>query len=94
MAVPTATAASPGLFKMATTTQGLITIGGTNKIAMPKTNGMDSRPAQRGDILSIFATGLGQTLDSVPAGTAAPQDRLVSLSNTTMEWRSILCSPG
>jgi uncharacterized protein (TIGR03437 family) len=76
-------AARPGLFSMATTGQGLITIAATNEIAMPKTHGVEGRPARRGEILSIFATGLGQTLDSLPPGNAAPQDRLVRLSNTT-----------
>jgi uncharacterized protein (TIGR03437 family) len=76
-------AARPGLFNMATTGQGLITIAATNELAMPKTNGVESRPARRGEILSIFATGLGQTLDNVPTGNASPQDRLVRLSNTT-----------
>jgi uncharacterized protein (TIGR03437 family) len=75
--------ARPGIFNMAIAGQGLITIAATNEIAMPKTKGMASRPAQRGEILSIFATGLGETLDSVPAGSAAPQDRLVPVSNTT-----------
>jgi uncharacterized protein (TIGR03437 family) len=75
-------AASPGLFNMDTTGQGLITISGTNEIAMAKKNGIEGRPARSREILSIFATGLGQTLDSVPQGTAAPQDRLVRLTNT------------
>jgi uncharacterized protein (TIGR03437 family) len=75
-------AARPGLFSMDTTGQGLITISGTNEIAMPRKNGVQSRPALRGEVLSIFATGLGQTIDSIPTGTAAPQNRLVRLSNT------------
>ncbi len=74
-------AASPGLFSMDTTRQGLITIAGTNEIAMPKNSGVPGRPASRGEVLTIFASGLGQTLDNIPAGTMAPQDRLVPLSN-------------
>jgi uncharacterized protein (TIGR03437 family) len=74
-------AARPGLFSMAATRQGLITIASTDEIAMPTTNSLRSRPAQSGEILSIFATGLGQTVDSIPTGTAAPQGRLVRLSD-------------
>ncbi len=75
-------AASPGLFSMDTTRQGLITIAGTNEIAMPKNNGVPGRPASRGEILTIFVSGLGQTLDNIPPGTMAPHDRWVPLSNT------------
>jgi len=66
---------------MDATGQGLVTIGTTGQIAMPTTKAVQSRPAARGEILSIFATGLGQTKDSVATGTAAPQDRLVRLDN-------------
>ena len=75
------TSASPGLFRMDATGQGLVTIGTTGQIAMPTTKAVQSRPAARGEILSVFATGLGQTKDSVATGTAAPQDRLVRLDN-------------
>ena len=42
------TPASPGLFRMDETGQGLITIASTDEIAMPTTKGVQSRPAAQG----------------------------------------------
>ena len=56
-------------------------IANTNQIAMPETNGIAGRPARRGEYLTVYASGLGDAMDAVPTGTAAPLDRPVLLSN-------------
>jgi uncharacterized protein (TIGR03437 family) len=73
--------ATPGLFTIDSTDQGAVLIGETNEIAMPKTDRFPSRPAQRGEYITIYATGLGEVEDGVPAGTPAPLDRTVQLRN-------------
>ena len=74
-------AAAPGLFTWGTAGQGVIMNAATNEIAMPKTKGIASRPAVPGEYISIFANGLGEVIDGVTAGTQAPDDRLVLLTN-------------
>jgi len=73
--------AAPGIFTLdaSGTGQGAILIANTYQLAMPETPGIPSRPARRGEFLSIYANGLGQTEIDVPAGTPAPLDRLVRL---------------
>jgi uncharacterized protein (TIGR03437 family) len=73
--------ATPGLFTIDSTDQGAVLIGGTNEIAMPKTDRFPSRPVRHGEYITIYATGLGEVADSVPAGTPAPLDRTVQLKN-------------
>jgi uncharacterized protein (TIGR03437 family) len=73
--------ATPGLFTIDSTDQGAVLIGGTNEIAMPKTARFPSRPAQHGEYITIYATGLGEVVDGVAAGTPAPLDRTVLLKN-------------
>jgi uncharacterized protein (TIGR03437 family) len=77
----TMVAAAPDLFTLNGTNQGVVLITSTNQIAMPKTNGMASSPAQPGDLLSIYPSGLGETQDLVPAGTAAPSTPPIQLKN-------------
>jgi uncharacterized protein (TIGR03437 family) len=74
-------AAAPGLFTWGTAGQGVIMNAATNEIAMPKTKGIASRPAVRGEYISIFANGLGEVINGVAAGASAPEDRLVLLKN-------------
>ena len=74
-------AAAPGLFTWDATGRGLITIAPTQEIAAVTTDGIPSRPARRGEYLTIYASGLGEAVDGVPVGTPAPLDRLVLLSN-------------
>jgi len=75
-------AAAPSLFTVdSTSSQGVVLIGTTNEIAMPKTNGLASRPARKGEFVTLYANGLGEVTAGVPVGTPAPADRLVSLSN-------------
>ena len=78
--------AAPDLFTLSGmnkngTNQGVILITSTNELAMPKTAGTASRPAQPGENLTIYATGLGETQDIVPLGTPAPSAPLILLKN-------------
>lgn len=79
--VSTMEAAAPGLFSVNGTNQGVVLIGKTNEIAMPATKGIASRPAKAGDRLTIYTTGLGEAVNGVSLGEAAPQDRLVMIQN-------------
>ncbi len=66
-------AASPGVFALTQsgTGQGAVLIGGTGVVADR------NRPARRGDVVEIYATGLGAVTDAPAAGHAAPTGRLV-----------------
>jgi uncharacterized protein (TIGR03437 family) len=70
-------AAVPLLFQLDAGGRGYVTIGGTNEIATATTGGIPSRPAKRGEVLTIHATGLGEVVNGVDAGTAAPFNRPV-----------------
>jgi uncharacterized protein (TIGR03437 family) len=74
-------AAVPVLFQMDASGRGLATIAGTNEIAMETTDGIPSRPALRAENLTIHASGLGEVVDGVAAGTSAPLNRQVSSKN-------------
>jgi uncharacterized protein (TIGR03437 family) len=80
--------ATPGLFSLdATGTgQGAVLIAGSYMVAMPRTDGIPSRPARRGtqppEFLSIYANGLGPTQEDVPVGSPAPTDHVIRLNNT------------
>jgi uncharacterized protein (TIGR03437 family) len=68
-------AAAPMVFQMDATGRGVVTIAGTNEMAMSTTDGVPSRPALHGEYLTIHASGLGEVVDGVAAGTAAPLNR-------------------
>ncbi len=70
-------AAVPLVFQMDASGRGVVTIDGTNEIAMATTDGVASRPALPGEYLTIHASGLGEVVDGVAAGAAAPLNRLV-----------------
>jgi uncharacterized protein (TIGR03437 family) len=77
-------AATPGLFTLNSSGsgQGAVLIANTNLLAMPNTDGIPSRPGVKTvDYLSIFANGFGATQETVPAGTPAPLDHLVLMTN-------------
>jgi uncharacterized protein (TIGR03437 family) len=71
--------ATPGLFTMdaSGSGQGAVLIAGTNQIAMPQTDGLPSRPAVKGEYLSIYGNGFGDVDGGVPPGSPAPLDRLL-----------------
>jgi uncharacterized protein (TIGR03437 family) len=58
-----------------------VTIAGTDEIAMAATDGIPSRPALGGENLTIHTSGLGEVVDGVAAGTAAPLNRRIPTKN-------------
>lgn len=65
-------AAVPRIFTVGAGNQGLVQIAATNEISMPHTESIPSRPAQPGDALTIYATGLGTAGNAPAAGSQAP----------------------
>ncbi len=74
-------AAVPLLFQLDAMQRGLVTIAGTNEIAMARTEAVPSRPAKRGEDVTIYASGLGAVVDGVPVGNAAPVSRAVPIAS-------------
>ncbi len=74
---------TPGLFTLnaSGTGQGVVLIAGSYEVAMPTTNEIPSRPARRGEFLSIYANGLGEVQEEIPVGSPAPLDRVIRLKN-------------
>jgi uncharacterized protein (TIGR03437 family) len=68
--------------------QGLISFYGMNDLVMERNSGVPSHPAQPGDEIVIFATGLGSAADSSP-GTM-----LVRLSDVNVGVESVQPVPG
>ena len=69
--------AAPSVFRIATTqtdsgTTPSIVRSDNNQLVTP------SNPVHRGDVLVIYATGLGRTTPLIPAGQPAPTDQLAS----------------
>ena len=75
-------AAEPSLFTFDDVSHGVVSIAATNEIAMPKTDGIASQPATKGEFVTIYASGLSEVVDGVPVGMPAPLDRLVLLKNS------------
>jgi uncharacterized protein (TIGR03437 family) len=69
--------ASPGIFStnQSGQGQGVVLVGGTPLIAGPA--GPHSRPAQVGEYIEVFATGLGPTESVIAPGHAAPLTKLI-----------------
>jgi uncharacterized protein (TIGR03437 family) len=70
-------AVAPLVFQTDASGHGVVTIAGSNDIAIATTDGVPSRPALPGEYLLIHASGLGEVVDGVAAGAAAPFNRLV-----------------
>jgi uncharacterized protein (TIGR03437 family) len=73
--------ATPGLFMVNATNQGVVQIGTTNQIAMAATEGISSRPARPAEMVTIYASGLGEVTEDVSPGEPAPLDRPILLKN-------------
>jgi uncharacterized protein (TIGR03437 family) len=73
---------SPGIFTITSSGQGAVLIANTSTVVAPTGSipGLDTRPARRGDFITIFCTGLGAVTD--PPQTGAPSSG-TTLSNTT-----------
>ena len=74
-------AAAPGLFTVNGTKQGVVLIANTNEIAMETTKAIASRPAKPGEFLTIYTSGLGESVEEVAAGDPAPSNRQILLKN-------------
>jgi len=72
------TRASPELFTLDATNQGVVLLGATNQIAATANPNVPSRPALAGESLTIYATGLGEF---APAEGASQPDSAVVLKN-------------
>ena len=61
--------ATPALFVLdaARPGQGLVLIANSDALAMPAKGGFSGRPVQKGEYVSILATGLGEVQDGSPA---------------------------
>jgi uncharacterized protein (TIGR03437 family) len=72
----------PGIYSINQqgTGQGAILIGNTALVVAPA--GPGSRPAERGETISIFCTGLGAVSGAPPDGMTAPIDSLVPTLST------------
>jgi uncharacterized protein (TIGR03437 family) len=68
--------------------QGLISFYGMNDLVMERNYSVPSHPAQPGDRIVIFATGLGSAADSSPGTT------LVRLSDVSVGVESVQAVPG
>lgn len=73
--------AAPGLFTFNGTKQGVVLIANTNEIAMETTKAIASRPAKPGEFLTIYTSGLGESVEEIAAGAAAPSNRQILLKN-------------
>jgi len=71
--------ATPGLFTMdaSGSGQGAVLIAGTDQLAALHREDLPSRPAHKGEYLSIYGNGFGEVDDGVPPGSPAPLDRLL-----------------
>ena len=72
--------AAPGIFTSGGT-QGVILIANSSFLAGPAGEFPSARPAQRGETISIFATGLGAVTNRPGSGAAAPADPLAMTLN-------------
>ena len=74
---------SPGIFSLnkAGLSQGMVMIAGSQTLAAPL-SGRDRRPAVRGELISIYCTGLGAVTNQPATGFAAQASPL-SVTTTT-----------
>jgi uncharacterized protein (TIGR03437 family) len=74
---------APGIFTLSPDGQGAVLIGGAGLIARA-TGDAQSRPAQRGEVVEIFATGLGAVSNPPAAGNPALSEPLSRTLGETM----------
>jgi uncharacterized protein (TIGR03437 family) len=69
--------AAPGIFttQSSGTGQGIVTLGNTRSIAAPAGTLQDSRPAKRGEVVILWATGLGEVVSPSEPGYPIPGER-------------------
>lgn len=84
----TMSAAAPAIFTVDGSGKGpgAILLAGTAGLAQPRNPFYLAQPAVAGDVLSIFATGLGPVYNPVEAGQASPADPLARLTMPLTVW--------
>ena len=84
---------SPGVFTITSSGQGAVLIANTSTVAAPTASipGLDTRPARRGEFITIFCTGLGAVTD--PPQTGAPSSGTTLSSTTTTPQVSVGAVP-
>ena len=92
-------AAAPLVFQMDASGRGVVTIAGTNEIAMTTTDGVPSRPVLHGEYLTIHATGLGEDVDPSEAYAISKRGAIVRVVAAAKAWgargaRIVSLSPG
>jgi uncharacterized protein (TIGR03437 family) len=75
--------ATPALFTVdsSQSPQGVVLMAGANELAMDPQEGVASRPAKKGEDISVFANGLGEVDGAIVTGSPAPLDRFFRLKN-------------
>jgi uncharacterized protein (TIGR03437 family) len=74
---------SPAIFTVNEVRQGAILISNSDVLAAPagSVSGRATRPARRGEYVTIFSTGLGPVMNTPPSGSAAPIAPLAKVLN-------------
>jgi uncharacterized protein (TIGR03437 family) len=73
---------APRILRLGIANYGII-VNQDGSFPIPQTAGIPSHPAKPGDVLVIYAIGLGQTSPSVVEGTNAPSSPLASVPEIT-----------
>ena len=69
--------ATPAVYTLDDAQQGAVLIAGTDLVASANSIDRPSRPAMKGEYISIYADGLGLVTETLPPGEPAPLDRLI-----------------
>ncbi len=76
------TTRAPKLLRLGIGEYGII-VNQDQSFPIPTTSGINSRPARVGDVLTMYALGLGQTSPAVISGAASPTSPLASISDAS-----------
>lgn len=76
--VTTFASAGPGIFTIAPSAAGIVTHGSDGSLVTP------AHPAARGEVLVVYATGLGPTANQPTSGEASPGGPLATLATNTI----------
>ena len=82
--------AAPRILRTNLADHGII-VNGDGSFAIPRTNGVSSRPARAGETVVIYALGLGATTPAVASGVGAPAS---PLGVTSAAYRVQFGTPG
>jgi uncharacterized protein (TIGR03437 family) len=94
LAKRTMSAAAPAIFTLADTDHAVVQIGASNELAVVSDPATTGRPARAGEVVRIYASGLGETVQQLAQGLPAPIDKLFPLANkVTVLWNGIEVEP-